>query len=200
MKSKKKVLVTLLCAALLVFASVMGTMAYLTDTKAVKNTFTVGNVAITLDEAPVGDDGKVIDGNRVTENTYKLFPGHEYDKDPVVHVGELSENCWLFVTVDNQIAGVIDNSNTIESQMNENGWRLVNNEKYPGVYAYKMVATKGQDVPVFEGFKVAGTMTNDTLKAFDGKTIVVNAYAIQADGFGSAEIAWEKAGAEAKAN
>ena len=57
MKKTKKVLILGLCAVLLVAASVLGTMAYLTDTKSVTNTFTVGNVAITLDEAKVKTDG-----------------------------------------------------------------------------------------------------------------------------------------------
>ena len=57
-----------LCAVLLVAASVLGTMAYLTDSKDVKNTFTVGNVAITLDEAKVDGNGNAINkqGKRVT--------------------------------------------------------------------------------------------------------------------------------------
>lgn len=95
-KTKTKALLMSLCAVLLVAASVLGTMAYLTDSKDVKNTFTVGNVAIKLDEAkvdengnPVDKDGKVVDKTeapRVTENKYKLLPGHVYVKDPTVTV------------------------------------------------------------------------------------------------------------------
>ena len=86
-----------LCAVLLVAASVLGTMAYLTDSKGVKNTFTVGNVAITLDEAKVDDNGNAIDkqgkqvtnladAERVPGNAYKLLPNHTYVKDPTVTV------------------------------------------------------------------------------------------------------------------
>ena len=96
-KTKTKALLMSLCAVLLVAASVLGTMAYLTDSKDVKNTFTVGNVTITLDEAKVDDNGNAIDkqGNRVTNladaervpgNAYKLLPGHTYTKDPTVTV------------------------------------------------------------------------------------------------------------------
>lgn len=56
-KTKTKALLMSLCAVLLVAASVLGTMAYLTDSKDVKNTFTVGNVAIKLDEAKVDENG-----------------------------------------------------------------------------------------------------------------------------------------------
>lgn len=96
-KTKTKALLMSLCAVLLVAASVLGTMAYLTDSKDVKNTFTVGNVTITLDEAKVDGNGNAIDkqGKRVTNladaervpgNAYKLLPGHTYTKDPTVTV------------------------------------------------------------------------------------------------------------------
>ena len=58
MKTRTKVLLLTLCAALLVCATVLATMAFLTDTAEVKNTFTVGNVDITLDEAKVTVYGK----------------------------------------------------------------------------------------------------------------------------------------------
>ena len=92
-KTKTKALLMSLCAVLLVAASVLGTMAYLTDSKDVKNTFTVGNVAIKLDEAKVDENGTQVvdkDGNpvaRVTENEYKLLPG-----TPTPRI--LPSRCW----------------------------------------------------------------------------------------------------------
>lgn len=91
-KTKTKALLMSLCAVLLVAASVLGTMAYLTDSKDVKNTFTVGNVAIKLDEAKVDEKGNLVKNqddtlaDRVTRNEYKLLPGHTYVKDPTVTV------------------------------------------------------------------------------------------------------------------
>lgn len=64
MKTKSKALLLTLCAVLLVAASVMGTMAYLTSTDKVENTFTVGNVKITLDEAKVNTDGTPVNSCR----------------------------------------------------------------------------------------------------------------------------------------
>jgi len=68
MKTKSKALLLALCAVLLVAASVLGTMAYLTSRAEVTNTFTVGSVSITLDEAPVDENGEATTGTRVTEN------------------------------------------------------------------------------------------------------------------------------------
>ena len=51
MKARSKALLLTLCAVLLVAASVLGTAAYLTSTESVTNTFSVGQVKITMDEA-----------------------------------------------------------------------------------------------------------------------------------------------------
>lgn len=110
MKTKSKALLLTLCAVLLVAASVLGTMAYLTSTDSVKNTFTVGKVAITLDEAKVNGNGEPINkqdevvtdlaaAERVKANTYKLMPGHTYTKDPTIHVDANSEDCFIRATV-----------------------------------------------------------------------------------------------------
>lgn len=113
MKTKNKALLLSLCAVLLVAASVFGTLAYLTSSDSVVNTFTVGNVQIKLDEAKVGDDGKKTTPEERTEttvtdngktyggNSYHLLPGHSYDKDPTVTVKGGSEDAYvrLLVTV-----------------------------------------------------------------------------------------------------
>ena len=104
-KTKTKALLMSLCAVLLVAASVLGTMAYLTDSKEVKNTFTVGNVAIKLDEAKVDENGTQVvdkDGNpvaRVTRNAYKLLPNHTYTKDPTVTVKTPSVDSYVRMKV-----------------------------------------------------------------------------------------------------
>ena len=79
MKKTRKILLMAACAVLLVCISVGATVAYLTSVDSVTNTFTVGKVAITLDEAKVTEYGVAVEGAaRVKANTYKLIPGHEY--------------------------------------------------------------------------------------------------------------------------
>lgn len=133
MKKAKKIMALMLCAVLLVGATVAGTLAYLTQkTQTVTNTFTVGKVSLGedkdgdgtiddnsgLDEAKVNEYGEKLNeaGNvagagdtlakRVTENTYKLIPGRTYVKDPTIHVAAGSEECWLFVEVINGISTI----------------------------------------------------------------------------------------------
>lgn len=90
-----------LCAALLVGASVAGTMAYLTSHDQVVNTFTVGKVAITLDEAKVDVNGQYVTNhdNRVKANDYHLLPGLTYIKDPTVTVKQPSERAYVRMLV-----------------------------------------------------------------------------------------------------
>lgn len=185
-KTKTKALLMSLCAVLLVAASVLGTMAYLTAHDEVKNTFTVGNVAITMDETDVDDSTP--NKERDQANSYKLLPGHTYTKDPIIHVDANSEDCYLFVKVDNQIAAIeADGNTTVAAQMAAKGWKAV--EGKDGIYVYvgttaAPVAVKANDnVTVFEQLVIAGTVNGDTLKTYENKTITVTAYAVQKDGF-----------------
>lgn len=109
MKTKSKALLLTLCAVLLVAASVLGTMAYLTSTDTVTNTFTVGSVAIKLDEAKANPDGTLVEGaDRVKGNAYKLLPGHTYNKDPMVTVLNGSEASYIKMTVTFSKADALD--------------------------------------------------------------------------------------------
>lgn len=188
MKTKSKALLLSLCAVLLVVASVMGTMAYLTSTATVTNTFTVGDaVTITLDEVQVNPDGTPVTGAaRVTENSYKLMPGHKYTKDPTVHV--TGGECYVFVKVTNGLTGLEAEDNTIEAQMEVNGWKAVTGVE--GLYVYATgsetkTAVSGDPaathLTVFEKFTIKDTAVHGDLeKAGD---IVITAYAVQTDGF-----------------
>lgn len=197
MKKTSKALLLSLCAVMLVTASVLGTVAYLTSQDQVVNTFTVGNVAITLDEKDVDDSTP--NAERDQANAYKLMPGHNYEKDPVVHVDANSEDCYLFVKVVNEIAN-IEAEKTVAQQMTEKGWVAV--DAANGIYVYTTdktnpaVVTKGNNITVFENFTIAGNVDNTTLATYADKTITVNAYAIQADGFAgkTASEIWAAAG------
>ena len=191
MTNKRKALMTVLAAMLLVTMSVFGTLAYLTSTDSVENTFTVGNVTITLDEALVDANGKTITGDgaaRVDKNTYKLMPGHDYDKDPTVHVAANSEDCYLFVKVVDEIAAIQDTV-TVANQMKANGWTLIDTTN--GIYVYGTdtepttvaKSTTINNVPVFTTFKIQGTVTNELIAQYKDKKITVTAYAVQKDGF-----------------
>jgi hypothetical protein len=215
MKTKTKALILALCAVLLVVSTVFATLAFLTASDTVTNTFTFGKVALVLDEAPVDADGTVIAGNRTKTNEYHLLPGHQYTKDPTVHITADSEECWVFVKVENDLEGILA-AITIEQQMTDNGWvkltGVTNATTAVNVWCYntKVVpgttvdtatrgTTDGVDLLVFDYFKLddnADVSQYATTKdaqgnAIGGATIDIIAYAVQADGFGSAAAAWD---------
>mgnify|MGYP004660565133 FL=1 len=209
MKTKSKALLLTLCAALLVAASVLGTMAYLTDTDTVTNTFTVGKVDIKLDEAKANTDGSLVEGAaRVKANSYKLLPGHTYNKDPMVTVEDGSEASYIKMTVTFSKASALDaifaltgaDLTSIFNGYDPANWIYKDNTKdatadtctYEFWYKETVGAPDG-DVALdalFDSITVPGTVTNEQLATIEGMTITVNAYAIQADGFANAEAAW----------
>lgn len=209
MKKTSKALLLMLCAVLLVAASVLGTMAYLTSSDEVVNTFTVGNVQIKLDEAKANADGSLVpNADRVKANSYKLLPGHNYKKDPVVTVLNGSESAYIKMTVTFTKAAALDaifdpNGATLTSIFNgyeSTNWTYKGNTKDTAAdtrtyeFWYKeAVAAPNGDVALdalFDSITVPGTITNAQLATIEGMTITVNAYAIQADGFASADAAW----------
>lgn len=183
---KKKTLALLLALVLVFGAAVGGTIAYLTDTTdPVTNTFTVGEVDITLDEAKVNEYG-VVDQNadRVKANNYKLIPGHTYAKDPTIHVAAGSEDCWLFAKIDNGL-GTAATLTMVE------GWIEIDTTNH--VWAYNTKVSAGADVTVFSQFTFSNEITATQLTSYNGKTIVVTACAVQADGFANANAAYAAA-------
>lgn len=195
MKARNKALILTLCAVLLVVATVMGTMAYLTSTDSVTNTFTVGKVAITLDEAKVNTDGTpAANAERVKQNTYKLIPGHSYTKDPTVHVAADSEDSYIFVKVENGIAALeapkVENGyQPIVDQITVNGWIAL--DGVAGVYY--QTYTSGQqnkDLKVFNEFVISDYANATDTWANLSATVTVTAYAVQKEGFASAKAAW----------
>ena len=189
-KTKTKALVLSLCAVLLVAVSVFTTIAFLKASDSVENTFTVGKVSITLDEAKVNEYGNTVSGaDRVKENTYKLIPGRSYTKDPTVHFAAGSEASWLFVKVENGLSA-IEADTTIAAQIVANGWTALGAGN-DGIYYRKVGATTvNLDYPVFGSFKLSG---NAAVASYAAAKITVTAYAIQAEGFDTAAAAWAEA-------
>ena len=78
---KKSILMAAIAVMLVAVLVVGGTLAYFTDTKSATNTFTMGNVAITLDETDVNNP----EARTANGNTYNVYPGQTVQKDPIVH-------------------------------------------------------------------------------------------------------------------
>lgn len=209
--TKKRFVAILLCVTLVALAAIGATFAYLTDTKTVDNTFTMGNVAIKLDETNVNDPT----GDRVTSNAYHVYPGAVVKKDPIVHnVGENAAYIRATVNVSNWMnlvgayypdfkytfgqEGYKAALNLLVGELGE-GWSVVGVEagdtftigqfdakfilKYEGA-----LAAKADTTAMFQTVTIPAGIDNANTDSF--KEVKVVAQAIQADGFDTWEAAF----------
>ena len=178
---KKKTFVIALCLALVVAFAAGGAIAWLTDTTdSVTNTFTVGNIDISLAE---------------TTTDFKMIPGNTIAKDPKVTVKAGSEACWLFVKIEES-----DNLDTYISYTVATGWTQLTG--VDGVYYRSVDATTaaaGTIYSVLAGDEVTvnGTVTKADMDAITkgtaiAPTLTFTAYAVQAAGISTAADAWAK--------
>lgn len=207
---KKKITLSLI-ALLTAFLFIGGTLAYLTDKDEVTNTFTVGKVDITLDEAKVDLMGTPVEGaERVKANEYKLIPGHVYTKDPTVTVKANSEACYVRILVTaNKVAewttiyGQGFDLGTIFNGYKAEDWHChsitPNTQENTVVYEYRykepVELNKDSDTvlpALFTGFTMPTDLTGERLETINGFELDIVAHAIQADGFETAAAAWEK--------
>ena len=205
---KTRPLLIALCAILLVSASIFGTLAYLADSATVVNTFTVGKVAIKLDEAVVDEDGNPT-GERTEEgNRYHLIPGATYTKDPTVTVQSDSEEAYvrmlLSLNCSSQLDAIFAPDGIVLTEIfngyDPANWTYVTETKdtqantvtYEFLYKEK-VTTNGEDIvldALFDSIIVPANLTGAQLETIAELNISVEAHAIQAVGFADADAAW----------
>ncbi len=185
---KKKILALTLVFALALALGIGGTVAWLTaQTDPVVNTFTVGDINITLAE---------------TATDFKMVPGNEIAKDPKVTVVAGSEACWLFV----KIVKSANYDTYLEDYGLAAGWTALTG--VDGVY-YREVSV--QDASNGVGYYVlsAGTKSGtdyghvkvkeavtkaqmEAIKTSGQPTLTFTAYAVQKDNIATAAEAWAK--------
>ena len=198
MKTRSKALLLILCAMLLLIASALGTVAYLTVQDTVTNTFSVGKVDATLIEGSAGKRSMRArsTGAPADENDHILMPGHTYTKDHTIHVDAVSEDSYIFVKVENCIASYEAPSSaeeggyrTIADQITDNGWTAL--ESAADVYYREYTkSSTGSDFAVFDTFKIADNANDAESWGSCDAQVAVTAYAVQKDGFDTASAAW----------
>ena len=198
--SKKKILSLCLVIALAAVAVLGGTLAYFTDTAENTNTFTMGNVAITLDEAPVErvEDEWVADEEapRVEANEYaNIYPGVVLPKDPTVHnIGSYGAYVRVKITADLEaLTGMQaeeDLTNILD--IDTDNWIFVEKvvDEEAGtvtfIYNYNSELEAGDDTSaVFTEVSIPAALTNEDIEEYglDKFEIKIVAEAIQADSF-----------------
>lgn len=196
----KKLAVMLASLALVLCTVIGGTLAWLvTETDPVVNTFTYGDINITLQETDTNKDGD----NDPNTNTYPMVPGNTITKDPKVTFMANSEDAWLFVKL--QKSANFDDFMIYEMA---DGWTKLDN--VDGVY-YREVSKAAQDAEFTvikdDTVTVKGEVTKEMLNALDKNAdgtdkpeneknyprLTVTAYAVQRDSnITTAADAWAK--------
>ena len=171
---KKKLTVSLAVLALVACMAAGATLAWLTaKTSSVTNTFTYGDINITLDE---------------TTTSYKMVPGNTIAKDPKVTVKANSEACWLFVKVEKS-----DNFDKFMTYGIADGWTALDGED--GVY-YREVTSSTTDTEYYvlsgNSVTVKDSVTKEDFAGLKGTmpTLTFTAYACQKDNVSTATQAW----------
>lgn len=178
MKTKKgvnsKTFAVLLIVVLMIGCVIGGTMAWLvSNPDSVVNTFTYGDINITLTET--------------TGTSYKILPGNNIPKDPKVTVKANSEDCWLFVKVDESNWPTFKEADgttlKVKYQLVD-GWTPL--ENVSGVYYREVDAvTVDTDYAVLADNKI--TVSQNLTKAevdevkTTNPTLTFTAYAVQHD-------------------
>lgn len=96
---KRKAIFCIFSLALVACISIGATLAWLTSsTDSIVNTFTVGKITLTLDEAKTVRN--VVQGDERTSegNEYVLYKDAVLPKDPTVTVGSESQACYVFMS------------------------------------------------------------------------------------------------------
>ena len=209
--TKKRFVAILLCVTLVALAAIGATFAYLTDSKTVNNTFTMGNVAIKLDETDI----KNPTGDRVTSNEYNVYPGAVVKKDPIVHnTGKNAAYIRATVNVSNWMnlcaayypefgihfpsAGYENSLELLVGTLGE-GWSVVGvtigDTFTDGAFGAKFIlkydgklAAGDDTTAMFQTVTIPAGIDNANTDSF--KEVKVVAQAIQADGFDTWEAAF----------
>ncbi len=178
--------IALLALVLVIGCVAGGTVAWLVaKTDPVVNTFTYGNIDITLTET--------------TGTSYKIIPGTDITKNPKVTVKGGSEACWLFVKVE-EVGAISTITTDPVHYAIDTGWAQLKDKDgkdVSGVY-YRLVDAVDNDT-AFNVLKdnkiiVSGELTKETINGYavQQPTLTFTAYAVQKENIADAKTAWEK--------
>lgn len=166
---KKRIVIIALAIMMLSISIAVGTtLAWLMDeTDPVENTFTVGDINIKLDET--------------TGSDYKIIPGGKQDKDPTVTVNKGSEDCYVYVLIDNT---VVLNGDAVAIPNVGTEWEVVATSGTKTLYRYnaKVLSdtTNDQTLPVFTEVSYSEEIEKGDIDTLNGTKITIKAYAHQA--------------------
>lgn len=184
MNMKKKIVTGGIAVAMA--ATLIGGMslAYFTDTDRATNTFTTGNVDITLNDVFVQDS--------------KLFPGLDIDKTVDVTVGADSEDAYVRVHI--AVPTEWNDMLTLTKDETKWAWEQYTDEiggkgytVYVGTYADELTKNGKTAVSAISKVKLNDAVSGDAIKDLAAPSIIVVAEGAQAETFDTADAALDAA-------
>ena len=187
----KKVLVSILAIAMVAVLAIGATVAYMTDGEEKVNTFTVGDLDITLTE-PEWDD---------TTDGEDMVPGYSAEKDPTTEA--VDGDSYMRMTIEfvatDDAEMTADRVAKIMETINYNGAVGINSAftldttrstatKY--YYNYSGEFTEGTTATLFDEIVIPTSWNQNDLAELGTYKLVIRAEAIQSFGFESAEAAY----------
>lgn len=193
MNKKKTIAVAIVLALILLIG---GMLAYFTDTDSATNTFTIGNVDISLTE-PLWDALDDEDNNNIPDVAESITPGATIDKDPTINNISTTNGAYVFAKV---VVPALDATTPLFTYETNTGWAELGTAKYDAtaktithVYAYgsasamtelekatSATAPTSTSSAVFSSVTL-GNFTATQLSGITTTQIVVSAYGIQKD-------------------
>ena len=189
MKKKRKLIIAGALFAILLVATITPTFSWLSSkTDPVVNTFAGGAISIILDESAVDAEGhKIEGGERSSGNTYKYVAGAVLDKDPTPTVLKGSEECYVFICVENEL------NDKFSINYDTEHWTEISSSGNKTVYGYKETVDASEaeeDImlsPIFTQVTVSESLTSEDVKALGEKKLTATAYAVQKESLSQKE-------------
>ena len=175
--NKRKILLLAAVLAMVAVLGIGGTLAYFTDTDDATNTFTVGNVKIDLTEPEWDENGSA--------DAPEVYPGEALAKDPTV-TNKGANPCFVRLEVtgwdsliDANLAQskIIYRTDYVDGKLGD-GWVLHTDGDF---YYTAPLAVGATTDALFDQIVIPFDLTNE-LNADQDYDIIVNAYAVQAQG------------------
>lgn len=197
--NKKKIIIASL-VLLLVFA-VGGAIAYFTDSEEKTNTFTIGNVDISLTEAnwSLTDDNH----NDVPDAAENVVPGQSIPKDPVIKNESTTNPAYVFAKVEVPCTTATSPATPVEifsytpvnaawTELSSAAVACTSGGTATHVYYYgtnntlSSLAANTAAPALFTSITVSSQVTGATSEGLTGaKNVVVTGYGIQTNGLAS---------------
>ena len=183
MNTTKKLVIAVVALSIAMVCVVGGTLAFLiAQSNVVTNTFTYGEITISLWENVLDKNGNVTDEKNYVGIEYgKIIPGDVVNKNPTVTVSKGSESCYVYVLIENQLG------DAASYDIDASKWEEIGESENKRLYRYRVdggivnAADADKNLEVFGTLVFSSDLDKNTIGALAGKNVVISAYAHQSD-------------------